>query len=451
MNVVHCPHCGTINRIGSNFCNRCGANLQGDEQSAGTISAPPPVAPLPTERMHQPTSGRGPDSAANEPKTPTEFPADEAQAAHAPAEHSPPPPPSSRSPTPTTPPRLVTGIEGLLEPLQIARGGSEEAETRTPPVAIEPFVMSTEQLRRLRSLLMDDPVLLDRPGTARYQPPNRLHLPWLILLLTLAVALPILLDLFGPLGAPLRWPGVTEAHSLIDTLPADTTVLVIWAYDAATAGEMDLLALPLVSHLLARGLQPIVVSQLPGGPAMAQRLFDRATAALLADDGVQLPANRALAIQAGYLPGGAALLSWVAQEPAAALTRHVPPAATDFPLTNVALTRPALTIVVAAQAEAVQQWLEQGQPLQYRPTLAFTSAGADPILRPYLASGQLGGLVSGFDGAMTYQQLRTVKLAVAEEALLNRHVVLQNWGHFALLLLLLLANLAAWGREGADG
>ncbi len=31
MSVIHCPHCGTTNRAGSNFCNRCGANLRSEE------------------------------------------------------------------------------------------------------------------------------------------------------------------------------------------------------------------------------------------------------------------------------------------------------------------------------------------------------------------------------------------------------------------------------------
>ena len=442
MNVIHCPHCGTTNRAGSNFCNRCGANLgsddRPDDQREEVASAPSPTALLSEGRTQPPARDQSSDIGSNQ--------AGDQAASPELEDLSFPVSPSSAATL-----RLVAGIQGLLDPLQIANEGGDQPEIFAPPITAEPFAMSMEQIRRIRTLLTDDPVLLDMPGTASYQPPTRLHLPWLMLLLTLAVALPIVLDLFGPVGAPVQWPGVAEAHTFIDTLPTDTTVLVLWAYDGATAGEMDLLALPLVSHLLARGIQPIVVSQLPGGPAMAQRLFDRATAGLLDDDRVQLPADRALAIQAGYLPGGAALLSWVAQEPATALTRHVPASATDLPLTEVALARPALTIVIAAQAEAVQQWLEQGQPLQYAPTLAFTSAGADPILRPYLASGQLSGLVSGFDGAIAYQQLSTVKLVVAEEALLNRQLILQNWGHFAVLLLLLLGNLAAWGRGGVRG
>ena len=342
------------------------------------------------------------------------------------------------------------GVQGLLEPVQIASELNESRGPATPAVAT-PLTLQAEQLRRIRALLTDDPVLLDPPAIAAQLPPVRLHLPWLILLVSVALALPILFDLFGPVGVAPQWPGVAEAHSAIDGLPAGATVLMLWAYDATTAAELDLVALPIASHLLERRIQPIFVSQLPGGPAVAERLFQRAAEGLRADTTFRLVVDRELTINAGYLPGGAAGLTLLAQAPTSALLRHSPLAPVAAPLTDAMVAQTALTIVVAAQAEAVQQWLEQGQPLQQRPTLAVTSAGADPLLRPYLASGQLSGLVSGFDGAISYQQLRTVHLAAAEEDWLNRQLILQNWGHFALLLILLLGNLAAWSKGGHRG
>jgi hypothetical protein len=458
MNVIHCPHCGTTNRAGSNFCNRCGANLRGDDvrESASTAAAAdtPPVEgawpPPETDELSSPT-------ATDEPAF--------AQAPPHPAEERSPLPWADALPTTeihetaqaeaaasTAARRLITGVQGLLEPLQIAseRNDQRDARTASPPVS-EPFALDNEQLRRIRTLLTEDPVLLDMPLAATPQATPRLHLPWLMGLLSLLIGVPILLDLFGPIGTPQAWPGVAEAHAVIEGLPAAATVLVVWAYDPATAAEMDLVALPLASHLLERRVQPVLVSQLPGGLATAQRLFERAVQGLLADKTFRFTTDRELYIQAGYLPGGAALLAWLAQDPAAALLRHVPSAAATLPLPGEAVARPALTIIVAAQAEAVQQWLEQGQPLQYAPTLAFTSAGADPWLRPYLASGQLSGLVSGFDGALTYQGLRTVPLAVPEVTLLSRQLIFQNWGHLALFLVLLLGNLVAWWSGGAHG
>lgn len=450
MSVIHCPHCGTTNRAGSNFCNRCGANLRSEEPQEETGAPAGEGSALPADLASTATAiddfGEAPAvtgrSDQAEPLLPpaVERPADTDWAS------------AAESPLYTTTRRLVTGVQGLLDPVQIASELSEGSETTASlPSVAPPFAIQAQQLRRIRALLAEDPVLLDAPVALDQPAPVRLHLPWLILLLTLAIAVPIVLDLFGPVGAPQQWPGVAEAHAVIEALPADATALVLWEYDAATAAELDLVALPLVSHLLARRIQPIIVSQLPGGPAVADRLFVRAVAGLRADTAFRFTIERTLYVNAGYLPGGAALLSFVAQEPALALVRHSPLARLALPPDSSAVTVPALTIVVAAQAEAVQQWLEQGQPLQGRPTLAFTSAGADPILRPYLASGQLSGLVSGFDGALAYQKLRTVHLTVAEEALLDRQVILQNWGHFALLLLLLLGNLAAWGGSARRG
>lgn len=447
MSVIHCPHCGTTNRAGSNFCNRCGANLQSEEAQdegsgqpgtaldAAAVSTIPPVedfddAPADIDRHEQGESPRLP---------PAELPDAEGAAS---AE-----PPSLYANTR----RLVMGIQGLLDPVQIASELSEGTETTASLLSVTPpLTIQAEQLRRIRSLLTEDPVLLDAALTPGQPTALRLHFPWLILFLTVAIAVPILLDLFGPVGTPPSWPGVAEAYAVIDALPADTTVLLLWEYDAATAAELDLVALPLVSHLLTRQIQPLIVSQLPGGPATADRLFTRAVTGLRADTTFHFTVDRELYVNAGYLPGGAALLSFVAQDPNRALVRHSPVAPIVAPLAS-GTAAPALTLVVAAQAEAVQQWLEQGQPLQERPTVAFTSAGADPILRPYLASGQLSGLVSGFDGAFTYQKLRTIHLAVTDETLLNQQVILQNWGHFALLLLLLLGNVAAWGRGGRRG
>ena len=456
MSVIHCPHCGTTNRAGSNFCNRCGANLRSEEpqeeaneqldarsgEVGGGSDALESTAASATDNEQR---ADGDYSDATDPRLPpVELSDDAAWAMAAGATES--------LPRVTMTRRLVTGIQGLLDPVQIASELSEGMETTASlPSVAPPFAIQAEQLRRMRTLLTDDPVLLDAPVATGQPAPMRLYLPWLILLLTLAIAVPIVLDLLGPVGTPQPWPGVAEAHAVIDALPADATVLVLWDYDAATAAELDLVALPLVSHLLVQGIQPIIVSQLPGGPAVADRLFTRAVAGLRADTTFQFVIERELYVNAGYLPGGAALLSFVAQDPGLALVRHSPVAPIASPLVDDTVNAPALTIVVAAQAETVQQWLEQGQPQQGRPTLAFTSAGADPILRPYLASGQLSGLVSGFDGAFTYQKLRTVHLAVAEEALLDRQVVLQNWGHFALLFLLLLGNLATWERGGRRG
>ena len=204
---------------------------------------------------------------------------------------------------------------------------------------------------------------------------------------------------------------------------------------------MDLLALPLVAQLFDRQSQPIVVSLLPNGLATARRLFARTTDDMLEDPLLQTQAEHARYIEGGFLPGGAAALPLLGQNLRAGLLESTTGATPA--LTSALAQRPALAVIVAAQAEDVQQWLELVQPLDQIPVVAFTSASADVPLRPYLDSGQLRGLVSGFDGAYAYQQLLTHPLPRGEEAVYRLQLVFQNWGHLTFLLLIVLGNLAA--------
>jgi hypothetical protein len=52
-------------------------------------------------------------------------------------------------------------------------------------------------------------------------------------------------------------------------------------------------------------------------------------------------------------------------------------------------------------------------------------------------------LVSGFDGAYAYRQLLQPFVAPEDTLALLRQIVLQNWGHVALLAAIALGNLAA--------
>jgi hypothetical protein len=52
-------------------------------------------------------------------------------------------------------------------------------------------------------------------------------------------------------------------------------------------------------------------------------------------------------------------------------------------------------------------------------------------------------LVSGFDGAYAYRQLLDRFVAPESTPALLHQIVLQNWGHFALLAAIALGNLAA--------
>ncbi|MCX6044274.1 MAG: zinc ribbon domain-containing protein [Chloroflexi bacterium] len=464
MMTIHCPHCGVANRAGSNFCNRCGTDLRTDEPTIATRSDPALTESLPSPDEVTPSSNLAAQTAlpADE-QTPHDTPLPEEstppaeltikqlwlqdEALFAPSD------PSEISefeqdlaaddmPSLADSGRLIIGVQGLLEPLRISSEIGESSDPVAPTRYFAPGVaLGVDQLRSLRGLMTHDPVLLHAPPLYRPRQLPALRVPWIFVLLGLMVALPIFL-LFGqPVGQVQQWPGVAEAHAQVENLPADASVLILWAYDPATADEMDLLALPLVMQLFARQTQPIVVSLLPNGLPTAHRLFARAIDDLLADPRLRTQAARAHYIEGGFFAGGATALPLLGQNLRNSLLE-----ATTNPspeLVNAVAQPPVVAVVIAAQAEDVQHWLELVQPLNQIPVLAFTSAGADAPLRPYLDSGQLRGLVSGFDGAYAYQQLLTYPLSRGEETVYRLQLVFQNWGHLAFLVLIVLGNLAA--------
>ena len=251
-----------------------------------------------------------------------------------------------------------------------------------------------------------------------------------------------------PGGAgPHALPGLEQVHRQIDTLPPNSLVLVNWAYDPATAGEMDLVAYPLIEHLLQRQAKLIVFSQLPGGPATARRVIARAEESLQRPSRTQITAN--LVIEGGYLPGGAASLPLLGVAPARALP--VDPRWVDlrerFSIAALGETGPALSLVIAARAEDVRRWLEQVQPLNGGAVVAATSAVADPAVRPYLHSGQLAGLVSGWDGGGVYVRRLERARSIAEQGRSLRQVSGQNWGVGILIVAVLLGNLAGLNQR----
>jgi hypothetical protein len=342
----------------------------------------------------------------------------------------------------------VGNVQGLLEPVRVFSEATDEAagaETALLPPSTTQG-LNADQLRRLRNLMSEEPVLVESVRTLTLPVAPVLRAPGIFLLLGLLLLLAFVLAP-APVAQPAPpWPGVQEAFATIAALPDDAPVLLVWGYDPATAAELDLLALPLVAQLIAQRNPSIIVSLLPNGPATARRLFAQVTAPEVEVRPLQLAAADEQIVENTFLPGGAAF-PLIAQD--LALGVNVAPGVSAAAVVAAVAEGPALTIILAAQAEEVQQWLEQAQPVNRLPVVAFTSAAADPILRPYLASRQLAGLVSGFDGAQAYQQLSGIALPPASAERLNRQLSGQTWGQAAFLLVLILGNLAAlFGREG---
>jgi hypothetical protein len=91
---------------------------------------------------------------------------------------------------------------------------------------------------------------------------------------------------------------------------------------------------------------------------------------------------------------------------------------------------PALLVVLTANRDNLVDWVEQvGQPSTI-PLLAGVTQSVTPLVRPYVANGQISGLIDGAPAAASYQE--RVGLATDTTPLFAAQFV--KWGVILLLI-----------------
>lgn len=421
-----CPHCGRSNPLDARSCAYCGTIFENVESS------------LAAQHEDDDPSPHGEDAADAASLPADTSPAEDISSTPTPVEDAdnlPPPQPVLAPPPPDIPEKsdadLVMEEEMALWLEQF------------PPIAVQPVATLDDDLRRqLRQMFAAEVPLIDAPSApGPFDGVGLLRRTWIYWLMTAMLVGALLLGDDAIDTLPHPWPGIVPVYDAIESLPTGATVLVDWAYDPATSGEMDLVARPVIEHLLARNANLVVISQLPLGPATARRLL-----ATAGSTGTTVTARQldTVLVEGGFLPGGAATLALLGQSPGLGLPLDLQGRNAQIrpSLGDLATDGPMLSLVISARSEPVQRWLEQVQPLDGVPVIAVTSAVAGPVLQPYADSGQLLGLVSGYNGGIGYRDLLLRALPRAEQAQLWRQINGHNWALLALLIVLVAANVA---------
>jgi hypothetical protein len=172
-----------------------------------------------------------------------------------------------------------------------------------------------------------------------------------------------------------------RVYDAVQGVQGGDIVLVALEYGPPEADELNLVAEPVLQHLLDQGAQISVVSTRPEGQAVA--------AALL---------NDIVSSEEQY-SGGYTLLPYRAGD-----------AAGVSQLLIDAGAPPGLIVVLTAQPGPLRWWIEQTGALYdgARPVVAGISAAMEPVASPYLdaSARQLEGAINGLSGAAAYEALR---------------------------------------------
>lgn len=216
----------------------------------------------------------------------------------------------------------------------------------------------------------------------------------LVLSAVLALGLP-----FMPISAALPVE-VSNVSNAIGTLPEGAPVLVVMDYEPSLAGEMEATSGPLLDQLVVLR-KPIFtfLATSTNASGLVERLLTNTKINNPAPDGLGYQADSQY-FNAGYLPGGLAGVRGFTEAPQTVLPAARVNRFSEF----------AAVILITDHAESGLVWIEQvmlakqsDPALANQQFLVVASAQAGPMLRPYISSKQVVGMISGISDAARYE------------------------------------------------
>ena len=185
------------------------------------------------------------------------------------------------------------------------------------------------------------------------------------------------------------------------SIPANAKILVVIDYEPSLAVEMEAVSGPLLDQIVLLS-QPNLsfISTSPNGPALAERL--------MIETGIN---QSGLSYRnLGYLPGGSAGILGFMGSPAQITSLADVAAFSEY----------AAIVVLTDHAESGRAWVEQlhnqrqaDPALASQPLLMAASAQAGPLLKPYVDSRQITGMISGLSDAARYELVNNSRPGIA--------------------------------------
>lgn len=220
-----------------------------------------------------------------------------------------------------------------------------------------------------------------------------------------SILLLLFMIVFGTqiLDMPGLFPLETVAfHNTLETLPANSKILVAVDYDPAFTGELRSISQTIIDQLMIKNAGMVFISTLPSGPVLADELFKNALV-------TRAEYDTELSINLGYLAGGANGLQELAIHPTSVISRawNRLPAWSQPAVAGInQLSQFDGIILITDSFETGRSWIEQVEPnMDGSPLLIAASAQSSPLFQPYVNSGQVDGLIAGYAGEAAYDQI----------------------------------------------
>ncbi len=250
------------------------------------------------------------------------------------------------------------------------------------------------------------------------------------LCVSIAIALPFIVTIRLPVIPTLPTQKFYEA---VEKVPKGKVVLIAADFDTGTEGENGPQVQAVLEHLMRRRIPFVIIGLAIQGPQLVQGYADR----LAKKYGYRYGHDY---VNLGYITGGQPALERFCRS----IWQMIPKDAKGMPLSEIPLMRKVrsandIGLVAEFTGAGLLGYYIQTFWGQFKVPLAQGCTGIiGPEQFPYLATGQLSGLMVGLKGAAEYEAL----LNLQREG--YRRMMPQSMGHITALLLIFLGNLGMW-------
>ncbi len=215
------------------------------------------------------------------------------------------------------------------------------------------------------------------------------------------VALAVLIPTLIPMNLPITVPEQTQKlYDYIDALPPGSTIMIAFDYGASSFAELEPMAEAVMKHCLDKGIRVIGVTLMFDAVTLADKLMEK----VAKEKGAQYGEDYILL---GYRPGGTQVILGMGNEIARVFENdYMGKPLDEIPMMqNIKNYEQIELLLDLASESTVKQWVTYAN-VKYNLQIA---AGVTGVLVsdmfPYLQTGQLVGLMSGFLGASGYEKL----------------------------------------------
>lgn len=249
-------------------------------------------------------------------------------------------------------------------------------------------------------------------------------------LVFLAVTFPLLF----PLNITDRISPETERFkSLIDSLPSGSVVMVSFDHEASTIAEVRPLSVALIRHLFSRDIRVIGLALFAEGTAIGNQILTSTAKEFGKEYGREWVF---LGFRPQYQSAILGLGDSIRQVFPRDYYRHP---TSELPLLTEVPNYSKIALVVSvADGDLANYWVEYAHSRFNVPVAGMVTAVMMTSYLPYLASGQLSGLVNGLKGAAEYERLLNRPGAAV------RGMDAQSLAHLIIFGLIIVGNAAYW-------